>query len=503
LFYHINNRNWRATILRCQTHPHEASYTDRWENTALHIACRFGAHNAVPLDVILILLDVCSTNAQNVDGCTPLHLACSHRSSADVIHALLEASRREIATRPSQSISAFKLHHSSQCMDDYDDDEALVEVESFSKKETNTPKSAAAILTKSGKTPLHYACGSFRHLCIKAFRILLEATYKDSGSSDILLQKDDKGDTPLSLLQKRYSERIRQAIELIKNSGNLNQNQRDFIGPANDRVNVSEIENTLGEFWEKASMILQTSYHGFNHTSSPKLDNTQDSPEEDYEYKNMKKKLRWRIVHASIGIGSKCPKPVVMLALTTYPEQVRECDEHGNFPLHIAALCEQSHDGIFDDANYHSDREPTNEEQRHHEQLENYCANFNLIKSLLHIFPQAAKLPNIDGHLPFALAVDYGNWMWGEELKTLLMAFPAAIECLDLDDKCFPYLLCLVGRKEGTHPSSTNSAIESKPSRMNKSPKLREEYTNLFYNLVRERPLIVKYGMSKIGFEEN
>ena len=559
LFYHISNRNWNSTIRRCKTHAHEATMMDQWGNTALHLACRLGGstnagnatgaairnNSVVPLNVIQTLLQISSPNVQNVDGCTPLHIACSHRSSADIISALLDASRCEFAMstptsstaneKPKQlrkwsyeeelrgkevelsTIEVHSIHHSKNHQSTHNNNKAL--------------QSGTLILTNSGKTPLHYACGSFRHLSMDAFRILLEATYKDSkkANMDILSQKDNNDDTPLTLLQKRYSERIRHAIQLVKRRdanhvGNEDGGgggggadadadtdtdahrgvgfdgiQQDMIDDETTNHDATMIEETLDEFWEKASLILQISYHGAKYSNTTKMDNLFFDHDSQHNYQDkmnqFKKQLRWRIVHASIGIGSKCPKPVVMLALSTYPEQVRECDESGNFPLHLAAMCDRtcSTDKINDQINRVNTFNPTARvredlgQQQPISELEADCADFNLIETLIKIFPKAARLPNADGHLPFALALNCGNWMWNDDLKTLLHAFPSAIECQNLKDVYFPHILFLVGGCGKNEVRDEHGPVENDDY---------HQSCSLFYTLLRERPFIVNYCTS-------
>ena len=47
----------------------------------------------------------------------------------------------------------------------------------------------------------------------------------------------------------------------------------------------------------------------------------------------------FRIVHASVGLtGYGCPPEMIRLAISVHPNQVREMDEEGRLPIHIAAV---------------------------------------------------------------------------------------------------------------------------------------------------------------------
>eukprot|EP00566_Odontella_aurita_P007515 CAMPEP_0113572558 /NCGR_PEP_ID=MMETSP0015_2-20120614/26153_1 /TAXON_ID=2838 /ORGANISM="Odontella" /LENGTH=697 /DNA_ID=CAMNT_0000475587 /DNA_START=334 /DNA_END=2427 /DNA_ORIENTATION=+ /assembly_acc=CAM_ASM_000160 len=303
LFYEVRSHNWPDVIRRCQTRPHEAwVQEDISGETPLHCACRFDP----PADVVRSLIEAASTyigesltngdegvtmasavvrEVRNAEGATALHVSCSHRASEACIRALLEPARQNAA----KVSSAHSL--------------------------TRPPRSTAA-LTKTGRTPLHYACMSFRGLGVDAFRALLEATVADQAAiftphptnvaatidcklpaaddlyldaefegaedaidceeeekdrqhappgSDLVTLRDSTGQAPLGLLFRRYRERVRCVIKMVEQS-TMNRDQASASSRNSSSVVSSNSMNAaaqavradLGELWEKARLIVST-----------------------------------------------------------------------------------------------------------------------------------------------------------------------------------------------------------------------------------------------------
>jgi len=64
----------------------------------------------------------------------------------------------------------------------------------------------------------------------------------------------------------------------------------------------------LGSFWPKVELMLRVAQQG---------------------------KGKFRVVHAAAS--TPCPQAILRMARVMYPQQVRERDEKGNLPLHLAA----------------------------------------------------------------------------------------------------------------------------------------------------------------------
>ena len=405
MFLYVKASNWNSVILRAKTHPKEILMFDDNGNTPLHVACQLDP----PVEVLVSLKDaVTQTNSW---GATPLHIAASHRCNVRALKKLI----------------------------DY-----------F--------PGALCRLSKMHRTPIHYACMSYRGLDLVAFQVLLEETIQESrrlkeekwqtkrtkmlsdcdskitdfidilreakdditddnnlndeeisvlvdndsnhavaayssdrssfvnerlASSDqkdeenngifgpnknnynIVTWKDTSGKTPLGLLFRRYRERVKRVIEVLeqmKNSATTN--------PRN-----SSLQTDLGHLWGKARLIVVLLTEEYQQQQCPEMHhsigNLSDTERQDDDSSasgqhwsqaaswskerlsnrkmdtgsnkikvnhkfdetemNFKEGKPFRIVHASVGLaGFGCPPEMVRLAMSIYPDQVREMDENGN-----------------------------------------------------------------------------------------------------------------------------------------------------------------------------
>ena len=127
LFLYVKSFRWNSVIQRSKSHPQEILMFDDNGNTPLHIACQLDP----PIEVLISLKDAVSQ--ANSWGATPLHIAASHRCNAQALKKLI---------------------------DFY--------------------PGALSRLSKMHRTPIHYACMSYRGLDLVAFQVLLEETIKES-----------------------------------------------------------------------------------------------------------------------------------------------------------------------------------------------------------------------------------------------------------------------------------------------------------------------------------
>ena len=203
----VQNRAWDDVLRRLRRFPQEAFQKDEATgNTPLHLACRLDP----PATVIRALKAV--SRSKNHAGATPLHIAASHRCSAESLKVLIECASQQ---KP-------------------DDDFGISKVAT----------SPSADLSRMGRSPIHYACLSYRGLDLQAFQVLFEFSlregnltideengfgledfaedeileddfYHDSSCEvgkiqvNVLALKDATGQTPLSLLFRRYRERVK------------------------------------------------------------------------------------------------------------------------------------------------------------------------------------------------------------------------------------------------------------------------------------------------------
>lgn len=298
----VEMQAWQDVIRRAKSHAQEIWQIDEQGNTPLHLACKFDP----PVSVIQAL--GAAISASNVNGLTPLHVAASHRCNAKTLKMLVDL-------RPAS---------------------------------LRTP-------SRRERTPMHYACLSFRGLDFDAFETLLVASfvvqnrcmiaddedddaYDDISNDEIdndhfkhgvvMTWKDSTGSTPLGLLFRRYRERVKSAI------CQMSQN----VQPKEDIM----LQSDLGQLWGKARLIVakltEERLQREGSSSMMPLDHQSDDEEEEDDSSlawavqhHLLGERKFRIVHASVGlVGYGCPPELIRLAIAIHPQQVREMDEDGN-----------------------------------------------------------------------------------------------------------------------------------------------------------------------------
>ena len=204
--------SWSKLLARLSTHPHEAKWSDKCKNTALHLVCR----RQPPLDVVLALIrsNPVSPTLLTVDGLTPLHFACYCGASPDVVSVLIR-----------------------------------------------TNENAVTHAEKRGKTPLHCTCAGFRSSTReKVLKMLLEY----NASAAILA--DEKGRTPVSLIFDDYAEEIEEERLVAKSEStenlitideNTNVNQQKPEVPLKKMLTSKQLK----ECYRLISLLLRAAYH--------------------------------------------------------------------------------------------------------------------------------------------------------------------------------------------------------------------------------------------------
>lgn len=282
---YVENQAWNDVVRRVRLRSQEVWEIDEQGNTALHLACKFDP----PVSVIRAL--GAAASASNANGLTPLHVAASHRCCARTLRALVEL-------RPAS---------------------------------LKTP-------SRRERTPMHYACLSFRGLDFDAFEALLEASLQDQKDNDdndeyddicndevdnnskkgvVLTWKDSTGSTPLGLLFRRYRERVKNAI------CRLNQQSQE--------EDATMLQSDLGQLWGKARLIVARLTEERLQREGVLLSSDDDSSLAWAVEHHLLGECKFRIVHASVGlVGYGCPPELIRLAIAMHPQQVREMDEDGN-----------------------------------------------------------------------------------------------------------------------------------------------------------------------------
>ncbi|KAG7372384.1 ankyrin repeat domain protein [Nitzschia inconspicua] len=179
----------------------------------------------------------------------------------------------------------------------------------------------------------------------------------------------------------------------------------------------------------------------------------------------------FRIVHASVGLtGYGCPPEMIRLAISIHPHQVREMDEDGNLPLHIAASASSfgtlsSNIGMKDEeASVFSDGMASLFSTGSTKRNKSGDGNFDtVIKMLLKQYPQAAQTPHgKSGRLPLVLAARAGHRSWDDGMKTLLRAYPPALFSGSkgmIPVKLYPHALALIGGGDPLPPPNAARSL--------------------------------------------
>jgi len=173
---------------------------------------------------------------------------------------------------------------------------------------------------------------------------------------------------------------------------------------------------------------------------------------------------QFRIVHASVGlIGYGCPPEMIRLAISIHPHQVREMDEDGNLPLHIAvkassyltetaecnqmaaaaAMAASNGSSAADDLSVLSDAMSFFSTATISQTPNPFD---KVIKILLQHYPEGARIPHGQtGELPLVTAIQSGYRTWDDGIRTLLNAYPPALHNKKLmDPGLYPIVLALV-----------------------------------------------------------
>ena len=580
----VQNRAWNDVIQRARTHAHEVTTKRREDDsTALHLACRLDP----PPQVVEALH--ATALYQNAEGCTPLHIAAANRCSKQVVEILLRppvddestatTARSTVASYPTGINRAASIGTTSSSFGNSfgTDTEALSTTDSS----VVSDRPPAAVLTRQGRAPIHYACASYRGLRLDAFRVLLEATLQtgrvalhqhDTTAEEddledlmedveveikslellepppvvwvnVVACRDKSGQTPLGLLFYRYKERVRLTINTMERW------RREGRG-ASRLAAALTIHAELGELWEKARCIVtrlteermpqryddeyqNNNGNGNNTKNSTRLNKTRigniiggnaddgsyeellllsnDDADSGFETESpgeqavaleaakwaveqhtpshrgplVKNRRRrpFQIVHASVGLtGYGCPPEMIRLAVSIHPDQVREMDDDGNLPLHIACMAPSlvSNSALLDDDSVSILSDLTFWSNTTAATTSTPNAFDKVISILLQQYPAAARIPHgRSGKLPLVLAWDRRTWNDG--IHTLLNAYPAALETRKpvIPAGLYPHIVCRLGR---------TTTVGTDATRMRKKTKRTARALTAVYDALKAKP---------------
>ncbi|VEU40463.1 unnamed protein product [Pseudo-nitzschia multistriata] len=293
---------WAGLVRRCRTHPFEASaetIDPSTGNTALHCAVGLRA----PVDAVRALLGAARklpgapspACMPNRAGRLPLHEACRHRATAEVLEELVRACPEAVLLRDGD-----------------------------------------------GSQPLHIFCD--RGGAVSSMEVLLEALLGTARGATMIAGKDCVlGKTPLEILDHRKNRaafastveslrsmrsRERRRCDKNNNGGNRNNHRSSNHSETNHRMNNrhrnraadwEDPERIVGEargtdFWRKARLLLLA-----EHASA--------GPFPPGKWKD------GSVLRACLAAGC-CPPSLVEYALLAHGEELSEPNARGDLPLH-------------------------------------------------------------------------------------------------------------------------------------------------------------------------
>ena len=175
-----------------------------------------------------------------------------------------------------------------------------------------------------------------------------------------------------------------------------------------------------------------------------------------------------REVHAVIS--AQCPVPVVGLAAHLHPSQLREENEAGDLPLHIA--CRQRSTSYA--TTYHRKGEEPQTERRGsvscHQNKRSRCIRKletqehspTTIDVLVTAYPEAASIPARDGSMPLNMALAAGNTWRRGGVMSLHNAAPYVLGQRDVNTGLFPFMqaACANGEDQALDYSDDEAELD-------------------------------------------
>jgi hypothetical protein len=338
-------------------------------------------------------------------GCTPLHQACRLLEESSCLQpgqvpGLVEtllSSFPEAASMPDQNGNT-PLHYAIAPSDSGSSSASL----SSSSASSHSPRQwreRAAVVTllfmadlEASKSYLHRNGvrfeGSWTARCSPLYRAIeaLPDDFDPRGPTveflSILRNAVDSivvdignasdGDKPLALLYRRFTRQFDLAEKFF-----AGDNSRPSVVDHRHRYKTA-----AGNTWRIIELLLRP-----------------DNPKE-----------KWRIVHRAVQVET--PPDLLRYIVETNAEDLTVPDAGGNLPLHYAA----------------KSKPPAGDTKT------NYPAFYTkyVVDELLYKFPEAASMPNADGHFPLTLAVQAGKQWIGGGIKSLYDAYPQALKQIDL-----------------------------------------------------------------------
>lgn len=135
------------------------------------------------------------------------------------------------------------------------------------------------------------------------------------------------------------------------------------------------------------------------------------------------------MVHAAVRMD--CPPDLLRYVIETRPEEVRQTDERGRLPLHVAASAkciefDSNNENNNENEHNHNDHDNDNEKVMAGCAASKYHYKF-VMDELLYSYPDGAASTDADHKLPLQLAVQSGKSWIGGGTKSLHDVYPDAM----------------------------------------------------------------------------
>jgi len=361
---------WAKVVKICDKHPSAADYQNPKGDTPLHLACRLltlfpydpSSLAITPLDAMRVIIR-CSADIvsrTNNNGYIALHEAISP---------------------PANIASATALHHHTEMIN------LLIAADYESSLEYLQRTDVVHSKKDGAGTPLYHAVASLPDdfSSPPGPTINLISSIHFPCPSMVSAKNDSNYDKPMALLYRRFSRQF-------------DQSEKFFPGD-NSQPRVLEHRNR----YKTAAM---NSWKIILALLDPLLDKKKSISD-------------FYMVHAAVRID--CPPDLLRYIIETRPEEVRQTNESGRLPLHVAA------DAKIQDFN---SKEQTTSASRYHYKF--------VIDELLYSYPDGAASVDAENMLPLQLAVDSGKAWIGGGTKSLYDVYPDAMTRVPVEE--FPLI---------------------------------------------------------------
>ena len=233
----------------------------------------------------------------------------------------------------------------------------------------------------------------------------------------------DDGDTPLALLYRRFTRQFDVSEQFFPGDNSrpeVVQHRQYYKMAASNTWKMMEllIQQQPQQQQIITTQVPTTNPSGTDSSSDPKTTTT-----------HRLKKTTYRIVHRAVQ--GETPPDLLRYIVETNAEELTIRDELGNVPLHYAARYRPKPPLSLLPPNT-TTTPPTQEFVP--DKKSSFPAFYSkyVMDELLYKYPEAASIPDRDGHYPLLLAVQSGKPWIGGGIQSLYQAYPDAMAHIDI-----------------------------------------------------------------------